>query len=342
MKIKLMVSIFALIAVGVGYLGYIEYDEKGKGFEFLTSVKERYSTPEIKIPENNFFTHVRADLGKKLFFDPRLSGSNWISCATCHNPSMGWSDGLQTGIGEGQKVLNRATPTILNVAYNFLQMWDGRFRSLEKQALGPIEAKDEMNQNLDELVEELKAIPGYVTLFNEAYPGKGISKGTIAYALSNFQRTIVSGEAPFDRWVQGDERAISKEAKRGFVLFEGKGHCSTCHSGFNFTDDGFHNIGLKSDDPGRYGVVPVAVTRGAFKTPTLRDIIKTAPYMHNGAYSTLEEVIDHYVDGGIRLSNLSPNFKAAELDASEKSDLIEFLKTLTSEQMKITIPRLPV
>lgn len=302
---------------------------------------EKYTAPKIQEPILNKTNEYRVELGKTLFFDPRLSGSNWISCATCHNPSMGWSDGLPTAIGEGQKVLGRATPTIINTAYNHLQMWDGRFKSLEDQAMGPIGAEGEMNQNPEELVEELKAIPGYVEMFKDAYPGRGITKDTISMALAAFERTIVSGEAPFDRWIAGDENAISKSAKKGFELFEGKANCAKCHSGYNFSDDGFHNIGLKSRDVGRFAVKPVDVTKGAFKTPTLRNITKTAPYMHNGAYDTLEEVIEHYVRGGDLKANLSPNFKKAELNKSEKRDLLSFLKTLTSEPVEITYPDMP-
>lgn len=306
-----------------------------------TELQKKYAAPEIKEPILNKTNEFRVKLGKTLFFDPRLSGSNWISCATCHNPGMGWSDGLPTGIGEGQKALLRATPTIINTAFNHLQTWDGRFRSLEEQAMGPIGSSGEMNQKPEELVKELKAIPGYVEMFKDAYPGRGITKDTISMALASFERTIISAKAPFDRWIQGDENAISMKAKRGFELFEGKAHCATCHSGYNFTDDGFHNIGLKGNDIGRFAVKAVDVTKGAFKTPTLRNIEQTAPYMHNGAYTTLEEVIDHYVRGGDIKSNLSPNFKKAELSESEKSELLAFLKTLTGEPIKITYPDLP-
>lgn len=305
------------------------------------TLKERFERPVIKEPLLNKTNKYRVELGKKLFFDPRLSGSNWISCATCHNPTLGWSDGLPTAIGEGQKVLGRATPTILNAAYNFLQMWDGRFHSLEEQALGPIEAEGEMNQNLDELVEELKAIPGYVELFDDAYPGRRITKNTIALALATFERSIVTTDAPFDLWVDGDKNAISAAAKRGFNFFKGKGNCIKCHDGYNFTDDGFHNVGLKDDDPGRFNVKPVSVTKGAFKTPTLRNITETAPYMHDGSYATLEEVIDHYVKGGVDKTNLSPNLKKAKLNKSEQADLLAFLKTLTSPPREITFPDLP-
>jgi cytochrome c peroxidase len=308
----------------------------------MAGVSQEYLRPaSVPAPGDNQWTHERSELGKMLFFDPRLSGSNWISCATCHNPALGWSDGLPTAIGNGQKVLGRATPTILNAAYNPLQMWDGRFRSLEKQALGPMTAAGEMNQDLGELENELKAITGYVKLFNQAYPGEGINKDTIAKAIASFERTIVSTEAPFDRWVKGDKNAISTAAQKGFKLFEGKAGCSKCHSGFNFSDNGFHNIGLKSDDQGRFAIRKVKILKGAFKTPTLRDIEYTAPYMHNGQYKTLEEVVDHYNRGGDVKENLSPNIQALNLSAEEKHQLVEFMKALSGKQMVVSVPRLP-
>lgn len=306
------------------------------------SVKKDYLRPTVvPAPKDNQWTQGRADLGRMLFFDPRLSGSNWISCATCHNPALGWSDGLPTAIGHGQQVLGRATPTILNSAYNHVQMWDGRFRSLEQQALGPIEAAGEMNQNLDELVTELQAIKGYVKRFEKAYPGEGISKKTIAKAIASFERTVVSTESPFDRWIQGDESAISAEAKKGFALFEGKARCTVCHSGFNLTDDSFHNVGLNSDDQGRFAIRKVKVLKGAFKTPTLRNINQTAPYMHNGQYKTLMEVVEHYDRGGDFKENLSPNIEPLKLSSAEKRQLVEFMNTLTGEPLNVAVPRLP-
>ena len=281
-------------------------------------------------------------LGHALFFDPRLSGSNWISCATCHNPALGWSDGLPTAIGHNMTVLGRATPTIINTAYNRKQMWDGRFRSLEQQALGPIQADLEMNQDMDELLVELNAIPGYVQMFKSAYGDEGITQNTIAKAIAAFERTAVSTEAPFDRFIKGDKNAISASAKRGFALFEGKANCAACHQGHNFVDDGFHNIGVPdSNDPGRYTIVKVAVLKGAFKTPTLRDITLTAPYMHNGAYNTLEEVVDHYNAGGKATGNIDPNIKPLNLSDQEKKDLVAFMRTLTGKPKDITIPVLP-
>ncbi len=305
---------------------------------------------EIPQPDNNRMTPERIELGKMLFFDPRLSGSNWISCATCHNPGLGWSDGLPTAIGHGQKILRRSTPTILNTAYQPLQLWDGRARSLEKQALGPIEDEGEMAQHLHKskdrshgLIDELKALKGYRDAFEVAYPGEGITKNTIAKALSSFERTIVSTDAAFDRWIKGDKKAMSKSALRGFTLFEGKANCVKCHSNFNFTDNGFHNIGLEdATDAGRYAIRKVKILIGAFKTPTLRDIALTAPYMHNGAYATLEEVIEHYNVGGISKENISPNIKELNLTDNEKSDLVVFMKSLTGKPTPITYPMLPV
>ena len=297
---------------------------------------------QVPTPSNNKLTPERVALGKKLFFDPRLSGSNWISCATCHNPGLAWSDGLPKAIGDGQKELKRATPTILNAAYNHLQMWDGRFRSLEKQAMGPIGASGEMNQDPKELVKELSAVKGYVKLFNEAYPNEGITPDSIAKAIASFERTVVTPDAPFDRWVKGDESAMSEDAKKGFELFVGKARCSKCHNGYNFTDDGFHNIGLKnSTDEGRYALRKVKILHGAFKTPTLRNIEYTAPYMHNGEYQTLEAVVDHYERGGDVKTHLSPNLKPLDLSGREKKQLVQFMKSLSSEALNVTVPRLP-
>ena len=298
----------------------------------------------IPQPSNNLATPERIQLGKMLFFDPRLSGSNWITCGTCHNPALGWSDGLKTAIGHDMKVLDRSTPTILNTAYQRLQFWDGRERKLEKQALGPIESPGEMAQDLDELVKELKAVPGYVKLFNESYPEDGVSKTSIGKALSSFERTIVSLDSPFDKWLKGAKSDMSESAKRGFKLYKGKARCALCHTGYNFIDDGFHNIGLPGNkDDGRYAIKPIKVLKGAFKTPTLRNITLTAPYMHNGEFSTLKEVINHYNSGGKKnLGNLDPNMRPLNLSKKEKADLLAFLESLTSEPLEISIPQLPV
>jgi cytochrome c peroxidase len=305
--------------------------------------KEDFILPEkVPTPEDNKLTPTRIKLGKMLFFDPRLSGSNWISCATCHNPGLGWSDGLPKAIGDGQKQLKRATPTIINAAFNKVQMWDGRFRTLEQQAMGPIGASVEMNQNPDELVKELAGVAGYVKLFSEAYPDNGITTDTIRKAIASFERTIIAGDSPFDQWAKGDESAISKDAKKGFKLFIGKARCVKCHNGYNFTDDGFHNIGLNdSSDEGRYSLRKIKILKGAFKTPTLRNVEYTAPYMHNGEYKTLKEVINHYVKGGVVKTHLSPNMKPLDLSEKEKQQLVTFMKSLSTKPLNVAVPRLP-
>ncbi|MCF6324757.1 MAG: tryptophan tryptophylquinone biosynthesis enzyme MauG [Gammaproteobacteria bacterium] len=304
-----------------------------------------YTRPaEVPQGKGNAATPERIELGKHLFFDPRLSGSNFISCATCHNPALGWSDGQPTAIGHGMQVLRRATPTIINTAYQKFQFWDGRATTLEEQALGPIVAAGEMNQPLDELVIELKAIPGYVKMFDAAYPEDGISASSIGKAIALFERTVVSSESNFDRWLMGDEKALTEEEAWGFVVFEGKGNCDACHSGFNFADDKFHNIGLKGvTNEGRFAIEPKASLKGAFKTPTLRDIALTGPYMHNGAYDTLEEVVEHYDTGGFKNSGeISKDLKSSlELSDHDKKALVAFMKALTGNQVKITVPQLP-
>ncbi len=305
--------------------------------------KAEYVRPsEVPFPEENPYTRDKADLGHKLFFDPRLSGANYISCATCHNPSFSWGDGLPTGFGHKMTPLGRRTPTILNTAFGELMMWDGRFDSLEQQALGPMAAAAEMNQQMESIVEELKAVPGYVSLFNLAFPGEGITVPNIAKAIATFERTVVSGVAPFDLWIAGDETAIGDAAKRGFDLFNNKANCVACHSGWNLTDDSFHDIGLSDDDIGRGAVLKTIVKmQHAFKTPTLRNVVSRAPYMHDGSLATLADVIDHYDGGGKQRPSLSDDMHALKLTADEKADLIAFMRTLDGNDPVVAVPVLP-
>lgn len=302
--------------------------------------------PPIIVPADNKMTPARIELGKTLFFDPRLSGSSWISCATCHNPGLGWSDGLPTALGHGMVKLRRASPSLVNVAYGRIFMWDGRRANLEEQALGPIQSAEEMNMDMAVMLDRINAIPAYRELFRRAYPEEPISHEAVAKALASFERTLVSKNAPFDLWRQGKTGAVSQSAKRGFALFLDKARCSDCHQGYNFTDDGFHNIGLKTPagmavDAGRYDQRKVKSMMGAFKTPTLREIALTAPYMHNGIYQTLEEVVEHYDRGGDVKDNLDPSMTPLNLTAREKADLVEFMKSLTSRPVAVVLPHLP-
>ncbi|MDH5229984.1 MAG: c-type cytochrome [Gammaproteobacteria bacterium] len=312
-------------------------------FSFSAMANKDYLVPQVTaVSKMAKADKAAVKLGKMLFFDPRLSGSNWISCATCHNPARGWSDGLPTAIGHGMTKLGRATPTILNTTFNPVQFWDGRATTLEEQALGPIQAAGEMNQNLDELVRELNEIKGYRKAFKKVYGDEGITKANIGKAIAAYERTITSTDSKFDRWISGKEKSLSKAASRGFKLFEGKAACVSCHSGFNFTDNRFHNLGLKgTEDLGRMAVSQNEKDKGAFKTPTLRDVELTAPYMHNGMYATLEDVVEHYDRGGDAKENLSPLMQPLNLTKREKADLVAFMKSLTGKAQKVSLPQLP-
>lgn len=302
--------------------------------------------PAVTAPPGNQVNAARVELGRMLFFDPRLSAKGTMSCASCHNPVFGWTDGLPRAFGFDMKPLPRATPTILNAALNDIQMWDGRKPTLEDQALGPFLSPDEQNLPLDALNSRLHSIPGYAPYFARAYPNEPISATTLAKAIASFERTLVSTDSPFDRWQRGKARAVSASAKRGFELFTGKARCNLCHLPPNFTDSGFHNIGLRVDgdpqDVGRFAHRKVAVLKGAFKTPTLRDIDLTAPYMHNGQYTTLEAVVDHYDRGGDVRDNLDRNLQPLGLSAGEKADLVAFMKTLTGRRPPVELPELPL
>lgn len=304
----------------------------------------QYSRPaDVPFPKDNAYTPAREKLGRTLFFDPRLSGSNWISCASCHNPGFSWGDGLPRAIGHGMQVLGRRTPTILNLAWADAVFWDGRADSLEAQALGPIQAPGEMNQSVGDLAKKLNAIEGYRSLFAAAYPGEPIAPETVAKAIATFERGVVSTPAPFDLWVMGDDTAMSDDAQKGFVLFNTTARCAKCHSGWRFTNDSFHDIGIPGQDTGRGALLKeIDVMQHAFKTPTLRDVNRRGPYMHDGSVATLEEVVELYDRGGMeRRPSLSPDMQSLRLTAVEKRQLLAFLHTLTSPQPPIVMPELP-
>jgi cytochrome c peroxidase len=309
--------------------------------QVINELKASYRRPgQVPFPADNPQSDFKIELGRSLFFDPRVSGAGNISCATCHNPALGWGDGLPVGIGAGGK-LGRRSPSILNLAWGTPLMWDGRFATLEEQVLGPMTAAAEMNQTLPALVARLGAIPGYKRMFDLAFPDEGMSVKTIAQAIATFERTIVSAKAPFDRWIDGDDSAINDAAKRGFELFNGKARCAACHSGWRFTDDSFHDIGLKSEDPGRGKIKNLPLMQHAFKTPGLRNITERAPYMHDGSVATLVDVMREYNDGFIERPSLSPEIKRLNLTDSEINDVVAFMLTLTSRDKPISVPTLP-
>jgi cytochrome c peroxidase len=314
-----------------------------KSTSTIDQLKALYRRPEaIPFPKENPYTPAKAALGKNLFFDTRLSVANLLSCASCHNPAFSWGDGQPRGIGHGMNRLERRSPTIVNAAFARTFMWDGRADSLEEQALGPIQAAVEMNMSLEELVKRIGGIRKYVADFEGVFPGESITAVTIAKAIATYERMIVSGRAPFDAWIEGDEQAISAEAKNGFLLFNSKAGCSACHGDWNFTDDSFHDTGLPGVDVGRgkffAGVVKM---QRAFKTPGLREITRRGPFMHDGSLPTLRAVVDHYDNGGIDRESRSDSIKPLGLSEQEKNDLIALLNTLSSEVDPTVVPLLP-
>jgi cytochrome c peroxidase len=284
----------------------------------------------IPFPADNAYTKDREALGRTLFFDPRLSSSNGMSCSTCHDPARSWSDGRPRAVGLDGKTLARRTPTILNLAWTRRLFRDGRVEGLEAQAAQVMQSPDEMNQSPDAAAVKLRAADGYQTLFDRAYPGEGITGQTIVKALATFQRTVVSGLTPFDAWIAGNPDAISAAAQRGLVVFTTRGNCVICHSGWNFADGLFHDTGLPSPDLGRGALLAIPTMQFAFRTPTLRDVEHRAPYMHDGSLPTLDEVVEFYDRGGEVRPSRSPEVRPLRLSVQDKADLVAFMKALTT------------
>lgn len=302
--------------------------------------------PPIPIPANNPQTPEKIELGKKLFFDPRLSGNDHWACSTCHSPSFGYSDGLPRSLGFGdEKELGRHSPTIINIAYNSAQFWDGRATTMEEQAIRPIVAPREMNADPQAMIQKISDIEVYNAQFKQVF-GEPPSLKNIGMALAAFERTVVTGESSFDRYMKGNKRALTDQEKRGLILFISKAACTQCHAGPNFTDSSFHNLGLPQagplkEDLGRYEVTKNPKDKGAFKVPGLRSISMTAPYMHTGALATLEEVVEFYNQGGGPGPNKSEKLLKLNLSDGEKKDLVAFLKSLNGAVPKIVLPDLP-
>jgi len=298
----------------------------------------------VPVPDDNPMSDAKVELGRMLYYDPRLSGNGTISCASCHNPALGWSDGLAKGIGMNGQKLGRSSPTVLNAAYYETQFWDGRAPSLEEQAKGPIQAASEMGGEAAKATKTVAAIPGYASRFKEVFDGE-VTFDRIAKAIAAFERTVVDLDSPFDRWARGNDKAMSEAQIRGFEVFTGKGRCATCHSGPLFADKRYHNIALGDPDEGRFAVSKDPKETGAFRTPTLRNIALTGPYMHNGSLRTLREVIDHYEktsnekDKHPNMSIFNLPFK---LDDAEKKDLEAFLHALTGDKRDPRAAVIPV
>ena len=334
MQTKVLAAIFCVLATAAAAL---------TAETSTDSLKQNYRRPAaIPFPEQAAYSPQMATLGKMLFFDPRLSGAQNLSCASCHNPSFGFEVPVPGAIGSANTPLARKSNTILNAAWSTSLFWDGRAKSLEDQANGPITTPAEMNGKFPEIVARLKGVKEYSAWFDRLFPGTGVTKDNLLSAIATFERTVMAGEAPFDRWVDGDPTAISPSAQRGFMLFNGKAGCLGCHQGWNFTDNKFHDVGLPSDDIGRGKYEPGNLqAQYAFKTPGLRNLIYRAPFGHSGQFPDLQSIIVFYSTGGRDRPSKSPLIKPFELSQTETEDLLAFLRSLAAEKTETALPNLP-
>ena len=289
----------------------------------------------LPVPEDNPLTPVKVALGRRLFFDSLLSRDQSLSCASCHDPQRAFTDGRAVSRGVFGRQGTRSVPTLINRGYGTSHFWDGRTTSLEEQVLQPIRTAIEMDMTLEEVVMRLKRDEDYPELFQAAF-GRTVNAEDLAKALASYVRTILSGDSPFDRYANGERTALSGQARQGLRLFRGKGNCTACHVGPNFTDEGFHNTGIAWRDgtlldPGRFTVTGKEAHRGAFKTPTLREIARTAPYMHDGSVGTLEEVVEFYDRGGDPNSYLDREVRPLDLTDEEQRALLAFLRSLSGK-----------
>jgi len=268
----------------------------------------------LPVPEDNPLTAAKINFGRRLFFDRRLSRDGSISCSSCHDPERAFSDGRAVAVGVFGRAGRRNSPALINRGYGRLFFWDGRVASLEVQVLKPIEDPNEMDLPLAEAAARV-----------------GLAPGEISRALASFVRSILSGGSPFDRYINGDRTALTAEQQAGLQVFRGKGNCTACHVGPNFTDEGLHNTGVAWRD-GK--LADAGAGQGRFKTPTLREIARTAPYMHDGSLVTLEEVIDYYDRGGNRNPGLDPELRPLRLTTAEKQSVIAFLRSLNGTNLE--------
>jgi len=301
----------------------------------LAALKAAFRRPTtVPFPADNPFSEEKRALGEALFHDKRLSLDGSLACASCHELGLGLADGKIQGRGVPGRPLKRHTPTLWNLAWASPVFWDGRARSLEEQVAGPIESPDEMALPFAEVVARLAADPATVHAFRDSFPAAPqVDAANVAKAIATYERTFVSPATRFDRWIAGDEQALTRNEIAGFRLFTGKAQCVTCHSGFAFTDYAFYDIGLPDDDRGRGAVLRLEAAEHAFKTPGLREIGRSAPYMHNGSLATLDDVIRHYESGVVDRATVSKDIKRKlALSEAERADLIAFLGTLTSQR----------
>jgi cytochrome c peroxidase len=301
--------------------------------------------PALPVPDDNPMTLEKIELGKMLYFDTRLSRDGKISCATCHDPKLAWAEDKPTSEGIGGKFGERNSPTVINAAYATSQFWDGRAATLEEQALGPIENPIEMGHKLDVMIGELSKLKGYSERFQKVF-GTPVNKEGVAKAIAAFERTILSGDSPYDRYKAGKTDALGAAEKRGLQLFED--NCATCHTPPLFSNYRFYNagVGMKKDKPdeGLMAVTKKKTDLGKFRVPALREVANTAPYFHDGSAATLAEAVALMAGGGRDNPRLSPQMKAvraAEISEKDQKDLVEFLKALSGKYPVVEPPELP-
>jgi len=287
-----------------------------------------FARPEVRPVDEN--ESKRRALGAELFSDRRLSGSGTRACSTCHRPELAYTDGRARAAGLDGASLRRNTPHLWNLAEAKSLYWDGRESTLESQARVPLHAANELAVDMPQTIRALSRDTGMARAFAGAFPGSPeITEDGIVSALAAFERSLVSPQTRFDAWVAGDDSALDAEEKAGFSIFVGKGGCVSCHGGWRMTDDQFHDVGVASDDPGRGGVEGGTPGIPAFKTPGLRQVAHTAPYMHDGSLATLGEVVAHYAGNRVSRPSLSPNLvRDLQLDPAERASLVAFLRTL--------------
>lgn len=333
-------AISGVVWIGIGMALVMDTAEGQAQGRFLSNGL----MPMMSVPADNVQTDAKVRLGAQLYFDTRLSGDNTISCATCHDPRTGWANPNATDTGIRGQVGGRNSGTVINSGYMRYQFWDGREESLEGQAVGPIHNPIEMGETHENVVRKLNAIPGYLEQFRNVF-GTDVTIDGIGKAIASFERTIVSGPSPFDLYMMGDHSAMSSAAIRGMQLFNGKGHCTPCHSGPLFSNQWFHNIGVgmaaEKPDLGRFDKTQDHADRGRFKVPTLRNIALTPPYLHDGSEKTLMDVINYYDRGGTPNPGLDPLMMPLHLTTCEKSDLVTFLESLTGPIPTVEIPTFP-
>lgn len=296
--------------------------------------------PPLPVPEDNLLSAPRVDLGRRLFHDTRLSRTGELSCASCHRQEHAFADPRRLSVGVRERVGERNSPALFNLAWNTSFFWHGGAPTLEHQVIGPITNPLEMDMTMEEAVQRLSADPADVERFRSAY-GEAPSPSAITRAIASFMRTLVSGDSRYDQFQRGDTSALSEIERDGMELFfSERAECFHCHTGFNFTNNGFHNNGIRPDDPdrGRASVTERASDEGRFKVPSLRNVAVTAPYMHDGSLETLEDVIDHYRGGGRGHPNTDPTIHPLDLDDGERAALVAFLRALTDDVF-LTDPR---